>query len=192
MSNNQPMGHYLEALYHTGWYYTFIGIVQVTAAILLLIPRAATLGAILYFPLILNICFLSLSVRFEGSLISSPLMVLANLYLLCWDYDKLKFILPFHRLVGSNGLPKQQILNNKFPTAFFVGVFAAIIIVLLLTRTFDIMPRNTVKDCKMQCKNSANPNACNVFCDCIHQQGQPLDKCLDNYHKALKNNGQAQ
>lgn len=95
LSAKHPMGNYLEALHRTGYYYTFIGIMQVTAAILLLIPRTATLGAIIYFPIILNICILSLAVRFEGSFISSPLMVLANLYLLCWDYDKLKFILPF-------------------------------------------------------------------------------------------------
>jgi uncharacterized membrane protein YphA (DoxX/SURF4 family) len=92
-----PMGHYLDAFYRTGFYYTFVGVMQVTAACLLLIPRTATLGAVIYFPIILNICILSLAVRFEGSLISSPLMVLANLYLLCWDYDKLKFILPFTR-----------------------------------------------------------------------------------------------
>lgn len=90
-----PMGHYLQAFYQTGFYYTAVGVFQMTAACLLLIPRTATLGAVIYFPIILNICLLSLAVRFEGSLITSPLMVLANLYLLCWDYDKLKFILPF-------------------------------------------------------------------------------------------------
>lgn len=98
LSVNHPMGNYLEALHRTGYYYTFIGILQVTAAILLLIPRTATLGALIYFPIILNICILSFAVRFEGSWVSSPLMVLANLYLLCWDYDKLKYILPFNKL----------------------------------------------------------------------------------------------
>jgi uncharacterized membrane protein YphA (DoxX/SURF4 family) len=97
LSVKHPMGHYLEALHRTGFYYTFIGILQVTAALLLLIPRTATFGAVIYFPIILNICILSLAVRFEGSFVSSPLMVLANLYLLCWDYDKLKFILPFYK-----------------------------------------------------------------------------------------------
>ncbi|TGE27194.1 hypothetical protein [Hymenobacter metallicola] len=92
-----PMGHYLDAFYQTGYYYTFVGIMQILAACLLLVPRTAMLGAFIYFPIILNICILSLAVRFEGSLITSPLMVLANLYLLCWDYDKLKFILPFYR-----------------------------------------------------------------------------------------------
>lgn len=97
LTTMHPMGHYLFALYRTGFYYTFIGVMQVTAAILLLIPRTATLGAFIYFPIILNICILSLSVRFEGSLVSSPLMVLANLYLLCWDYHKWKLILPFYK-----------------------------------------------------------------------------------------------
>src|SRR5690554_5133214 len=49
LSVNHPMGHYLEALYYTGYYYTTIGVLQVTAAILLLIPRTATLGAVIYF-----------------------------------------------------------------------------------------------------------------------------------------------
>jgi uncharacterized membrane protein YphA (DoxX/SURF4 family) len=92
-----PMGRYLDAFYQTGFYYTFVGVLQVTAAILLLIPRTATLGAMLYFPIILNICILSLAVRFDGSFVTSPLMVLANLYLLCWDYDKLKFIFPWEK-----------------------------------------------------------------------------------------------
>ncbi|WP_235898291.1 hypothetical protein [Winogradskyella ouciana] len=82
LSHLHPMGAYLEALYHTGYYYTFIGIAQVIAAILLLIPRTVVLGALLYFPIIINIWILSFAVRFEGSFISSPLMVLANLYVL--------------------------------------------------------------------------------------------------------------
>ena len=92
LSVNHPMGNYLEAFHHTGYYYPFVGLMQVTAAFLLLIPWTATLGAIIYFPIILNICVLSLAVRFDGSLFTAPLMVLANLYLLCWDYHKLKLV----------------------------------------------------------------------------------------------------
>ena len=47
---NHPMGNFLEAFFHTGFYYPFVGIMQVTAAILLLIPRTTTLGAFIYFP----------------------------------------------------------------------------------------------------------------------------------------------
>ena len=185
LSNNQPMGHYLEALHHTGYYYTFIGIAQMTAAILLLIPRTALLGALLYFPIILNICILSLAVRFEGSLLSSPLMVLANLFLLCWNYDKLKFILTNKR--PAHDMAQQKAINNKFPVKFFAGAFAAIVVlVLVITNLFDIMPRNTLQDCNIQCNGKTAPGACRTFCENIHLKGRPLDKSLDEYHKALK------
>ncbi len=108
------MGHYLEALHYTGFYYTFIGILQVTAAILLLIPRTALLGAVLYFPIILNIFILTIAVRFEGSLLTSPLMVLSNLYLLCWDYHKLKFIFPFRHSTTQLTQPQSFNLSTFF------------------------------------------------------------------------------
>ncbi len=108
VSANHPMGHYLEALHTTGYYYTFIGIVQVTAAILLLIPRTVTLGAFLYFPIILNICILTFAVRFDGSLFTAPLMVLANLYLLGWNYEKWKYILPFNRPANDTGITPES------------------------------------------------------------------------------------
>src|SRR5918911_3554909 len=52
---NHPLGHYFDALFQTGYYYTFIGVAQLMAAILLLVPRTVLLGAILYFPIIFNI-----------------------------------------------------------------------------------------------------------------------------------------
>lgn len=185
LSVNHPMGNYLEALHHTGYYYTFIGIAQMTAAVLLLIPRTALLGVMLYFPIILNICILSLAVRFEGSLLTSPLMVMACLYLLCWDYDRLKFILPFHKPAVSYS-PAQTKVDQKFPLPFFAGVAGAVVMVVVLTHTFEIMPRNTLKDCKRQCSNNPNTAACNIFCDCIHTKGQPLNKSLEAYQQALK------
>jgi hypothetical protein len=55
---------------------------------------------------------------------------------------------------------------------------------LLLVTSCEIMPRNTLKDCRQQCKESKKAKACYEFCDCIHKQGQPLDSCLDKYNKA--------
>lgn len=97
LSANHPMGHFLEALSLTGYYYTFIGIAQIASALMLLVPRTATLGAFLYFPIILNICILTFATRFDGSMFTAPLMTLANLYLLGWNYEKWKAILPFNR-----------------------------------------------------------------------------------------------
>lgn len=184
LSANHPMGNYLEALYHTGYYYPFIGYIQVAAAILLLVPRTATLGAVIYFPIILNICILSLSVGFDGSLVTSPLMVLANGYLLCWDYDKLKFILPFQNSKTTWVNPESGAKKNKFPTAFFIGVMITVALtVLIITNSYDKKSRNTLEDCMNDCRASDSTQACFDFCDCIHNQGQPLGKCSEEFRK---------
>lgn len=90
---DNPVGFFFEALYRTGFYWRFLGLCQLAAALLLLIPRTATLGALLYFPLILNIFVITVSLRFQGTPVITGLMLLANIYLLCWDYDKLKQLL---------------------------------------------------------------------------------------------------
>jgi uncharacterized membrane protein YphA (DoxX/SURF4 family) len=89
---SDPVGYFFDALYQSGFYYNFIGAAQVLAAILLLIPRTATLGALVFFPIVLNIFIVTVSLRFTGTPFITGAMLLANLYLLCWDYDKLKHI----------------------------------------------------------------------------------------------------
>lgn len=181
---NHPLGQYFDALHLTGYYYTFIGVVQLVAALLLLIPRTALLGAIIYFPIILNICILAYAVRFEGTRITT-LMVLASLYLLCWDYDRLKYILPFKQSKQYSYSTEKQTLNNKFPVVFFGCVFAAVASVILINHfMFDIRPGNSSVECTNSCVNNDNPNACRGFCDCIYNKANPLDQCLDEYEQA--------
>ena len=182
LSANHPMGNYLEAFYHTGYYYPFVGFMQVLAGILLLIPRTATLGALIYFPIILNICVLSLAVRFDGSHVSSPLMVCAVLYLLCWDYHKLKFALPFNSSLTESTLPEKNELNRRFPLKFFTAAFTVVILAIMhSTIVYKIMPRNTLKDCKTQCLGNDDIR-CISFCECIHVNGRSLDDCLEEYN----------
>jgi uncharacterized membrane protein YphA (DoxX/SURF4 family) len=88
-----PIGYFFEALYQSGWYYNFIGFAQLLVAALLLMPRTTTLGAVLYFPIILNIFIITISLNFRGTWMITGLMLLANLFLLCWDYPKWKGIL---------------------------------------------------------------------------------------------------
>jgi len=87
---DNPVGFFFEAMYRTGFYWRFLGLCQLAAALLLLIPRTATIGALVYFPLILNIFVITVSLGFRGTPVITGLMLLANIYLLCWDYDKLK------------------------------------------------------------------------------------------------------
>lgn len=181
---NNPMGHYLEALYHTGYYYTFIGISQLLIAILLLIPRTALLGALMYFPIILNICILAYAVRFEGTRITT-FMVLANLYLLCWDYDRIKYILLFKQVKENGHSAREKPLSNKFPFLFFGFVFAIIAAVIIINQfLYDIRPGNCPEECTNGCPGNSDPKACEEFCNCIYNQGKPLHECLTEYNKA--------
>jgi uncharacterized membrane protein YphA (DoxX/SURF4 family) len=185
LSVNHPMGQYLEALHHTGYYYTFIGWVQILAAILLLMRRTVLIGALLYFPVILNICILSYALRFEGSIVSSPLMALGCLFLICWNYDKVKYLLPFNQEPVPAIITNQTKFTYKFPVKFFSGVVATVVaIVLFISFGFDVMPRNSSKDCSTQFVNTNRTKAGAAFCNCIHNLGQPLDSCLKQYKEA--------
>ena len=188
LSVKHPMGAYLEALHHTGYYYTFIGIAQIAAAILLLIPRTVALGAMLYFPIIVNIWVLSFAVRFEGSFVTSPLMVLANLFLLVWNYDRLRYLLPFKQFTSYAILYKKPgKLDNKFPFLFFAGVVAAFALIVSISISgYMVMPRNSLRDCNAQFIHTPKETAGCEFCDCIHKEGKPLEDCLEKFKKAVK------
>ncbi len=90
LSLDTTVGFFFEALYRSGFYWNFLGICQLSAALLLLIPRTATIGALIYFPIILNIFVITVAMHFRGTPIITGLMLLANIYLLCWDLDRLK------------------------------------------------------------------------------------------------------
>ncbi len=182
LPSNHPLGHYFDALYLTGFYYKFIGVSQLTAALLLLIPRTALLGAILYLPIIFNICVLTYATRFEGTRIAT-LMLLANLYLLWWDHGRLRFILPLASSTGVDEAPNQTI-SSKFPWVFFGGVVAAIVLVIVVNIfVYDIRPGNSQLECTNGCADNARPEACGRFCNCIYDKGSPLKKCLEEYGK---------
>jgi len=180
LPSNNPLGHYFDALLLTGFYYTFIGVAQLISAVLLVIPRTALLGAIFYFPIILNIFVLTHATRFDGTRIVT-LMLLANLFLLVWDYDRLKYVLPFFQF----GEDRPAVKTRKFPFLFFGCVFAAVFSVIVFNDLlFDIRPGNEEAECTGGCKSSDNPNACQQFCSCIYKQGNPLNICLNEYHRA--------
>ncbi len=184
LSSNHPLGHYFDALYHTGYYYTFIGVAQLITAILLLIPRTALMGAIFYFPVILNICILAYATRFEGTRITT-LMLLANLYLFCWDYDRLKYLLLSKQSNADIYTTKTKPVSNRFPFVFFGSVFMAVVAVIVINIfIYEIRPGNSFIECTNGCKDSKYPKAGKEFCDCIYNQGKPLDSCLKIYEEA--------
>jgi hypothetical protein len=90
MPESTTIGYFFNALLKTGPYYEFIGWSQLAAALLLLIPRTAHLGALLFLPIIVNITVLTISLGFAGTWVITILMMLANLFLVLWEYDRLK------------------------------------------------------------------------------------------------------
>jgi uncharacterized membrane protein YphA (DoxX/SURF4 family) len=181
LPSNHPLGHYFDALFLTRYYYTFVGAGQLTAALLLLIPRTALLGAVLYFPIILNIWVLSSATRFNGTRITT-LMLLANLFLLVWDYDRLKHILPVGRAVEDHPAP---VKTSKFPIWFFGFALAAVVSVIAIDGfLYPIRPGNDQAECANGYKGRDIADARKDFCDCIYQDGNSLSRCLEEYRRA--------
>ncbi|MFT3705274.1 MAG: hypothetical protein QM802_23100 [Agriterribacter sp.] len=182
LPSNNPLGHYFDALLRTGYYYTFIGIAQIVTAILLLIPRTALLGALMYFPIMVNICVLTYATRFDGTR-ANTMAVLASLFLLVWDYDRIKHLLPFKQ--PSDPVVLKKTLGKKLRIIFFGGCTAIVATIIIGTfYLYEITPGNSEAECRNQCASSKNPAACEAFCDCIYSQGQSLDSCLAAYNKA--------
>jgi uncharacterized membrane protein YphA (DoxX/SURF4 family) len=72
LSVDTPVGFFFEAMYQTGPYWIFIGLVQVVAAVLLLIPATATLGAVVFFPVGLSVLLVTWGVGFGTTYSSGP------------------------------------------------------------------------------------------------------------------------
>lgn len=88
------VGAYFQAFHAVGPYYAFVGAAQAVAGLLLLSRRTALLGAVLYFPAILNIAVLTVAARFGvGTPVVTVLMALGCLWLLLWDGHRLVPIL---------------------------------------------------------------------------------------------------
>lgn len=93
LSPEYPVGAFFETLYQSGLYWQFIGWAQVIAGIFVIVPATATLGALLFLPIMLSVFVITLSYDFAFTPIVAGLMLLANVYLICWDYDRLRGIL---------------------------------------------------------------------------------------------------
>jgi uncharacterized membrane protein YphA (DoxX/SURF4 family) len=123
MGTDTAVGYFFEAMYQSGFYWNFIGLGQVIAGLLLLIPATATLGAVAFFPIILNVTVVTWSVGFKGTVYVTSLMLLAATFLLCWDWDRLRSILvtPTERI-----LPKPVPLVPLERAGYLIGTIAGL------------------------------------------------------------------
>jgi hypothetical protein len=121
-----PIGYFFDAMYRTGGYWRFIGVAQIAAALLLLMPRSGpTVGALLFLPIIFNIFAITVSMSFDGTWLVTGLMLLAVLYLVCWDYPRWKGVL-FAPVPGYSSVqPAAQPVSWMFTVMTALGVQGA-------------------------------------------------------------------
>ncbi|MBC7777682.1 MAG: hypothetical protein H7246_19765 [Phycisphaerae bacterium] len=126
------LAHFFEAMYQSGIYWYFIGWGQLIAGFLLMSQIFSTLGAIAFFPIMLNIFIITIKFENTNILIITSLILLANIYLLLWDWNKLKFIvLPKPDNYSDNNA---EFLQRK--VWIYLGVLFFLITVLI--RIFKI------------------------------------------------------
>jgi hypothetical protein len=127
---DQPIGYFFEAMYQTGFYWNFLGWCQFIAGTLLMTQRFSTVGAMMFFPIILNVFMITHSINFGmGTPLITTLMLLGTIFLLLWDYKKLTIL--FHHdhtiRLDLTTQPKDTFINHPGWTV------TGIIFVLLTT-----------------------------------------------------------
>jgi hypothetical protein len=120
------VGHMFETLYQSGVYWKFIGVSQLIAAFLLMTQRFAKLGALSFFPILLNIFVITVSYNeFGGTVYITSLMLLSNITLLVWDWDAFKVLFNFDLplITCNNSFEKMKIWEL---CGFILFIFTAI------------------------------------------------------------------
>ena len=89
---DNPVGFFFEGLYRSGSYWNFLGWGQLVVAFLLMTQRFSTLGNLIFFFIVTNICAITVFMHFHGTWLITSLMLFASLCLLLWDFHKLQFL----------------------------------------------------------------------------------------------------
>ena len=88
-TNAGPFHDFLHAFLATGWFYEFVGVVQLVAAVLLLTQTWALLGALIALPVLTAIVAFCWSTQVYPTAIVASAMWLATTALLIWDAPRL-------------------------------------------------------------------------------------------------------
>ncbi len=84
-----PIKIFFDNLCSIPEYWGFLGICQMMAGILLVIPKTVTVGAMMAFGIILNMYLITFFLHFQGTTFITGFMLLGTIYLLIWDTEKL-------------------------------------------------------------------------------------------------------
>lgn len=145
------------AEYGLAFFARFVAFSQVLAGFLLLTQRFATLGAIISFPLFLNILMITISLEWRGTPYVNAVFLAMNTYLLIIDYPKFKYIITDEvvenlQLKSVRSRPKQDLLFTamtfivliSIPISFFSIYLAwALVAMALLVIVWNQLRKKT-------------------------------------------------
>ena len=134
MPPTAPIGAFFEAMYQTGLFWRFIGAVQVVAGVLLLVPRLAHLGALMFLPVIVCIAVITVALDFGLTKVVTASMLGAVLYLCLWDYDRLRSLLTSRAPEAPHRVPVLSL--DPWERAGFGAFAAALLTFFGFTRSF--------------------------------------------------------
>jgi hypothetical protein len=125
------ISHLFETFTNAGLYWQFIGWSQIIAGLLLMTQKYSRLGAVVFFPIILNIFVITISYDFHGTPIITGLVLLANIYLLVWDYKALQFLL-IDPSAEDLSTQKPDIISRRLWISTGFLLFATIVVLSIL------------------------------------------------------------
>lgn len=102
-------------------YGVFIALSELVVGYLLLVRRFATMGAVILFPILLNILVLVIILHWQGTPYVVSVFLLMNGYLLIYDFHKLKFLVS-EEVGPLRSLPIIR-RNWRLDVAYAVGLF---------------------------------------------------------------------
>ena len=132
----EPMQLFFRVMVESGMYWNFIGWSQILAGGLLMTQRFASLGAAIFFGIILNIFVITFSYGFIGTPVVTGLMLLTTIFLILWDIEKWQFIFRPYSL--ENLLPPQSLSIIGKPFWEVLGVLMFVLIFILYFTGYNI------------------------------------------------------
>jgi hypothetical protein len=127
----EPVGYFFEAMYQTGFYWNFLGWGQFISGALLMTQRFATVGAMMFLPIIVNVVVITHAIDFgTGTPVITTLMLLATIFLILWDYKKwiILFRQDHHVKLDLTTEPEDRFMTD--PTWIITGVIFIVLTIL--------------------------------------------------------------
>lgn len=125
--------------YNLGIYAIFIAYSQIIVGFMLLVKRFATLGAIMAIPMFANILMVTISLHWQGTPYVVAFFLLCNLYLLVYDFHKIKFLLT-DEVTPLTEIPIKR-NDIRLDGLYILGLFIILVAVSLRQFLADFAPK---------------------------------------------------